>query len=138
MKKPKTESEACRLIHKIESQFHLVCHIWCTDDVIHQAEENETPITELEAQKATEQLRNSHDCNNGITWETLTAVIDSIISERPDPRITEFTARIDEATENYCKLVECGTDEMDKLAEEIRENINRMKQQRAEILCGLD
>lgn len=44
---------------------------WCVEDVLMRAEENGIPCTEDEAQYILNSMDDCHDCNNGITWDTI-------------------------------------------------------------------
>jgi len=50
-----------------------------------------------------------------------------------DPRIEEFTARINEAEANIEPLRKNGHSDF---ADKLQDNVNRMKQQRKEIIAG--
>ncbi|HEY9341914.1 MAG TPA: hypothetical protein VIQ23_10050 [Hanamia sp.] len=52
--------------------------VWSIDDVMEQAKQDEKEITEDQARKVLKMMKDNHDCNYGITWETISAYIDQI------------------------------------------------------------
>lgn len=44
---------------------------WSVEDFNHECLSDEYSLTEEQAQKALEDMIDSHDCNNGISWNTL-------------------------------------------------------------------
>ena len=55
---------------------------WCIEDVLEQAKNSKIKITREEAGRVLELCLHKHDCNLGITWDTLDFHIDTIVSER--------------------------------------------------------
>jgi len=55
---------------------------WCYEDVLQRAKENGIRLTKKEACDALALTLKRHDCNIGISWETLDVWIDEIVSER--------------------------------------------------------
>ncbi len=55
---------------------------WCIEDVLGQAKSNKIKITRQEAGRVLEYCLNKHDCNIGVTWDTLDYYIDFVTSER--------------------------------------------------------
>lgn len=134
IKKPKNIHEACKIIYDLEAEFNLACPIWSVVDVQQQAEENNRPVTMDEAGEIIRQIREYHDCEYGITWMTLECGIDDAIENRVDPRIAEFTARIDEATGYLNMAIDQSNDEIQIT---LRKNIKQLKQQRDDIIKGV-
>ena len=44
---------------------------WCTEDVLHTAEEQEVSLTEKEADEILQMIEKNHDSEFGICWDTL-------------------------------------------------------------------
>lgn len=59
-----------------------------------------------------------------------------MVGSMNDPRIAEFSARIDEAEENYHKLTELLVRKTGGITLDLKNNIDRMKQQRKDIIEG--
>jgi len=72
-------------IKKYEQDFNegkAIAIIWCTDDVKHRALESKIKLTEQECIDVLSVIKNNHDCNYGLTWETIDTVVDDIVKER--------------------------------------------------------
>lgn len=52
---------------------------WSTFDVLFKAEEMEIDLTQDQAVEILQNIKKSHDCENGITWETIKQGIESFI-----------------------------------------------------------
>jgi len=50
--------------------------VWDIDDVIAKAKEREIVVTEEQAFEILTSMKSQHDCNYGITWETIDAHLD--------------------------------------------------------------
>ena len=44
---------------------------WCTEDVLYRAEVLEIIITEEDAEKILDLIKNNHDSNEGINWHVI-------------------------------------------------------------------
>lgn len=55
---------------------------WCIEDVIYQAKEDEVDITKEQASEVLQLLDKQHDCNYGITWETISVAIQTVVNDR--------------------------------------------------------
>jgi len=58
------------LEQELVSRGHAVA-LWSYDDVIEHGEEKGIPISEAEARDIMHGIHYAHDCNCGITWDTL-------------------------------------------------------------------
>jgi len=57
--------------------------MWCRDDVIHQADEDEEELTEDEIGEVMRRLKNV-GADVGINWEVISTIIDIIVRERKE------------------------------------------------------
>jgi hypothetical protein len=57
--------------------------VWGTEDVIGLAKEQKKVITEEQARQVLDAALQDHDCEYGITWETLNSHMDFILDEGP-------------------------------------------------------
>ena len=44
---------------------------WCAEDVLEQAKRTGIPCTEAQAHSILATMNHGHDCNLGITWDTI-------------------------------------------------------------------
>ena len=51
---------------------------WCPDDIIHRAKENNMEITEKQANDIIRKMGDNHDCEYGVTWNTIDNYLDDI------------------------------------------------------------
>ena len=56
--------------------------VWSAGDVIGQAEQMDIVLTPEEVDKVLDNLERHHDCNYGITWETIDSTIESVVDDR--------------------------------------------------------
>lgn len=49
--------------------------IWCVSDVIDRAAENDITLSVEKATEILAEVYRRHDCNNGVTWDTLDCYI---------------------------------------------------------------
>ena len=63
------------------NELHLV---WCTADVMQQADNDDIKISEEEALRVLEIMLDIHDCNNGTTWEDVNYGINRVLEEREE------------------------------------------------------
>jgi hypothetical protein len=54
----------------INEEGHLIIS-WCIEDVMDRAEEQGIPCTEEQAHNILASMDHHHDCNYGITWDTI-------------------------------------------------------------------
>ena len=57
---------------------------WCVEDIMVTADNYDRIITEEDAKQILKSMKESHDCNYGITWETILAGIDCYLAEKED------------------------------------------------------
>jgi len=57
-----------------------VAHIWCTDDVITEAERNGITLTEYEALTILDAVGKNIDSNVGVNWDVLSCYIDEYVT----------------------------------------------------------
>jgi hypothetical protein len=59
---------------------------WCVEDIkgwdIDNPEEGVAPITDNEARRALSEIKHNHDCEFGITWETIGSAVRDIRDNR--------------------------------------------------------
>ena len=70
------DSEVHGIIHGLEDKFGLCVIVWSPEDAIERAKENNITLSQEDAVSIMEQIRHHHDCNYGISWETLDYWID--------------------------------------------------------------
>lgn len=70
------------IIHDKQGIAVIVKAVWCIEDVLQRAEENEIELTREEAGEVLGLTYKYHDCNIGISWETLDVWIDEVVNER--------------------------------------------------------
>ena len=58
--------------------------VWCMEDVLTRAEENDIKLTREEASEVLGLTYKHHDCNIGICWETLDVWIYEVVRERTE------------------------------------------------------
>jgi len=68
--------EAINRLSKYPLDAPVCMVLWLADDVIKQAKELGVDITSEIAAEVLESLENHHDCNYGITWETIDAALE--------------------------------------------------------------
>lgn len=67
----------------IEKQWkNQIAIVWGTEDILTKAKEKEIKLTEKEARLILKNLQRNHDCEYGITWETIDTAIEFFVSER--------------------------------------------------------
>lgn len=71
-----TVAEARKRLKGIEG--HVAVVIWCREDVIGRAKEWGIEITPEQADDILDEVDRKHDCEVGITWDTLDYYIDEI------------------------------------------------------------
>jgi len=77
----KYEREETRMLKEIISLLDtkdVIFIEWGVDDVETRAEELHLQITKKQAQDVLERIDRIHDCNYGITWETIDACFDYV------------------------------------------------------------
>ncbi len=55
---------------------------WCIEDVMERAKQRSIKLSRKEAALVLETCLHRHDCNLGITWDTLDVWTDDVLSER--------------------------------------------------------
>ena len=60
---------------------------WCTEDVLHTAEEMDISLTEKEADEILLMVEKNHDANMGICWDTIRFHISEYEDFRHDSKI---------------------------------------------------
>jgi hypothetical protein len=68
-------------LHGYQSDEHIAVAIWCEEDVLGRAEERGIKITREQAQSILDQMDANHDCESGITWDTIDAGLDAYTDE---------------------------------------------------------
>ena len=63
----------------VDKTIHI---IWSIEDVQQRAEDNGVELTEDEQKEALALVEKYHDCNYGVTWESLDNAIHSVVSNR--------------------------------------------------------
>ena len=56
--------------------------LWNVDDVKHAAENNGVVLTDEEIDEVLYLVEKQHDCNYGITWDTLYDIVSDVVIER--------------------------------------------------------
>jgi len=77
---PSVKQVIDRLNRLYQSDEHIAVAIWCEDDVIEKAQEMNMTITREEAREILDNVEANHDCELGITWDTLDAYLDELKS----------------------------------------------------------
>ena len=72
------KSKSKRALLNDDAEGNTISIVWSIDDVMEQAKQDEKEITEDQARKVLKMMKDNHDCNYGITWETISAYIDQI------------------------------------------------------------
>ena len=49
--------------------------VWSTEDVIERAKEQKIKVTKSKAREVLQSMLRGHDCNYGITWDTIDAYL---------------------------------------------------------------
>ena len=73
-----TKEQVHSILHGLEEKHKLCVIIWNPEDVIERAKENNIIISQEDAEIVMEDVRYHHDCNYGVSWETLDVFIDSL------------------------------------------------------------
>ena len=55
---------------------------WCIEDVIERAKEKDIILSKKDAKEVLELTDKYHDCNIGISWETLDVWIDEVLHNK--------------------------------------------------------
>ena len=71
---------AINLIKEIKGQ-HVAITIWCEDDVLEYAQENEIRLTRKQARKVIDRIDSKQDSSMGINWDTIDYYIDEVSRE---------------------------------------------------------
>ncbi len=71
MKNKKPTSEQIQAAKEILKNAGFVDVFWTIEDVIYRAKDLKKRINKKQAQQIVDALGRTHDCNYGITWETL-------------------------------------------------------------------
>ncbi len=72
-------------IKKIKAELKKMGYIgilWHEDDIIETARKNNHTLSQKDASIILQNLQHNHDCNYGITWETINAEIGSFIDKK--------------------------------------------------------
>ena len=77
-----TKAQLLEHVQGLDDSQHYAAPIWCTEDVIAKAKEMHKRITKNMANDIIDQIDRKHDCEMGITWDTLECYIDDAISDR--------------------------------------------------------
>ena len=72
------KSKSKRALLNDDAEGNTISIVWSIDDVMERAKQDEKEITEDQARKVLKMMKDNHDCNYGITWETISAYIDQI------------------------------------------------------------
>ena len=56
--------------------------VWHIDDVLHQAKEDGHTLTKKEAREVLSSVESNHDCNFGVSWDTIRWATEELIEER--------------------------------------------------------
>ena len=72
------KSKSKRALLNDDAEGNTISIVWGIDDVMERAKQDEKEITEDQARKVLKMMKDNHDCNYGITWETISAYIDQI------------------------------------------------------------
>ncbi|MFC1977826.1 hypothetical protein ACFLWS_06165 [Chloroflexota bacterium] len=75
-----TVREAINLLKGIKNQ-HVAITIWCEDDVLEYAQENEIKLTRKQARKIIDRIDSKQDSSIGIDWDTIDYYIDEVSRE---------------------------------------------------------
>ena len=59
---------------------------WCTEDVLHEAEEMGVELTEDEANDILLHMEEKHDANIGISWDIIAIYIQDVLDNRKEDR----------------------------------------------------
>jgi hypothetical protein len=60
-------------------QIHIT---WCTEDVLHEAEELNVELTEDEANDVLIRMEEKHDASIGISWDVMDVYIRDLVDNR--------------------------------------------------------
>ena len=60
-------------------QIHIT---WCTEDVLHEAEELGVELTEDEANDVLIRMEEKHDASIGISWDVMDVYIQDLVDNR--------------------------------------------------------
>lgn len=69
-------------IHQLAKEINSIAILWSTDDIIERAKENYHTLTKEDAFIILSNLKKNHDCNYGITWETIDSETGLFIDKR--------------------------------------------------------
>lgn len=58
--------------------------IWCTEDVLHEAEELGVELTEDEANDVLIRMEEKHDASIGISWDVMDVYIRDLVDNRKE------------------------------------------------------
>jgi chromosomal replication initiation ATPase DnaA len=64
-----------------DAKDNTISIVWSIEDVTEQARKDGKEITEDQAREILQMMKDNHDCNFGITWETISAYIDILLED---------------------------------------------------------
>ena len=73
-----TEEQVHSILHGLEEKHNLCVIIWSPEDVIERAKENDIIVSQEDAEYILQRVSSDHDCNYGVSWETLDCYIDGV------------------------------------------------------------
>jgi len=79
-----TVKEMMERLATMDENETVCCVLWTMEDVHGVADNNEETLTDDEARKVLERAESKHDCEYGITWETINDHMIDVINERPE------------------------------------------------------
>jgi hypothetical protein len=65
----------------MEKNLDQISIVWCTEDVLHTAEEMNIELTTDQAREILGLLDRNHDANIGISWDVISSMIDIYLRE---------------------------------------------------------
>lgn len=73
---------AAWISRKLKEENNVIHITWCVDDVIDRAKEQGITIGIKKAREVLAEVKRTHDCNYGVTWETLDYHTEEILSNQ--------------------------------------------------------
>ena len=77
-----TVAEEIKRLQNQDPNEEICLIIWSLEDVEHQAKEDGVELTDQECVDVLGMLKKYHDCSYGISWDTISSHIDTIVMER--------------------------------------------------------
>lgn len=76
-----TVGKAIRQLKNFKKQ-HIVLDVWCENDVLDFAKDNDIKLTRKQAREVIDRIENDIDCSTGVNWNTIEDNINEVLNKQ--------------------------------------------------------